>query len=281
MALTIPLFVAEKQKILRSRFPSFPEMLINDEKSEGFATEKNRATWGENCWLEYSHYGFQSPAEIKPFFTQLSQEKYAQGTRHFYVEVLADAQAEIQEWFELGFGLQHVSALLQDFKPVDPSANVVIRAPQEKDLSRIAELERELTIHQQAAPVFSLLEPESVEEVMDEWREDLDNHDLIKYVAEINGTVVGLAYGCSTEKSRLHSGLLRPANSATFAFCSVLPEYRGDGIGKALASAVIEDLYRKGFTSIVTDWRATNQLSSNTWPKLGFIPTIYRLHRAI
>ena len=32
-------------------------------------------------------------------------------------------------------------------------------------------------------------------------------------------------------------------------------------------------------TSAVTDWRATNLLSSRTWPRLGYRPSFLRLHR--
>ena len=53
------------------------------------------------------------------------------------------------------------------------------------------------------------------------------------------------------------------------------------GIGKALTSAVINDLKGNGFKEIVTDWRITNQLSSVAWPKLGFRTTLIRLHRAL
>jgi ribosomal protein S18 acetylase RimI-like enzyme len=74
---------------------------------------------------------------------------------------------------------------------------------------------------------------------------------------------------------------MRPENSATFAFCAVLPEFRGQGIGKALASHVISDLYQRGFTTIVTDWRSTNQQASQIWPAMGFTPTYFRLHRSL
>jgi hypothetical protein len=36
-----------------------------------------------------------------------------------------------------------------------------------------------------------------------------------------------------------------------------------------------------GFTSAVSDWRATNLLSSRAWTALGFRPSFYRLHRRI
>jgi ribosomal protein S18 acetylase RimI-like enzyme len=142
-------------------------------------------------------------------------------------------------------------------------------------------LEQSLSLHQNESPVFSQLKADSIEDIEQEWSEDINNPELFTFVAELNGEVVGLAYGCSTEKSRLHSEVMRPENSATLAFCAVLPDFRGQGIGKAIASSVIDDLYKNGFETIVTDWRATNQLSSVTWPKLGFTPTLFRLHRAL
>ena len=36
-----------------------------------------------------------------------------------------------------------------------------------------------------------------------------------------------------------------------------------------------------GYPTVVTDWRVTNLLSSRTWPRLGWLPTFYRLYRAI
>lgn len=279
--MKIPYFISQKQETLTARFPGFPKFSSDGAGNSGVVSYRDPSVWGENCWLEYADYGFESPKEIKPFFTQLSQEEYEKGVRNFYVEVLADSQLEIQQWFELGFGLQHVSAILEDFTSVPPPQDVLIRAPRADDLAQIAELERELTIHQQGAPVFSALKPESAEEIINEWRSDLLDEGLIKFVAEYKGEVIALAYGCSTERSRLHSKLLRPQNSATLAFAAVAPQFRGEKIGRAVASRVIEELYATGFEHIVTDWRATNQLSSQTWPKLGFTPTLYRLHRAI
>lgn len=242
---------------------------------------RNPEIWGANYWISIQDFRPGSAAEIKPFFTELAAKQYANCVRNFYVEVFSNRRDEIQEWFELGFGLQHVSAQLHDFVPVEPTIDVVIRKPSASDLHAIALLEQSLTIHQNQSPVFSKLQIDSVENLKEEWQEEIEKDFLSLFVAEVNEQVVALAYGCSTEKSQLHSGIMRPKNSATLAFVAVIPEFRNKGIGRAIASAVIKDLYKRGFETIVTDWRATNQLSSHTWPKLGFIPTLFRLHRAI
>ena len=237
--------------------------------------------WGPNYWISIEDFRPQSAGEIKPYFTSLAEREYKAGVRNFYVEVDATKKDEIQEWFELGFGLQHVSAILSDFSPHLTPDEVTIRRPQLADIRAMAILEQSLTTHQNESPVFSPLEPEPIEEIENEWTADIESDELSIFVAELNGQVVGLAYGCSTEKSRLHSGVMRPENSATFAFCAVLPDFRGQGIGRALASHLIADLYQRGFATIVTDWRSTNQLSSRVWPRIGFTPTLFRLFRAI
>ncbi len=242
---------------------------------------RNHEVWGANYWISIQDYRPSDASEIKPFFTELARNQYAAGVRSFYVEVSAAAADQIQQWFELGFGLQHVSATLKKFSPTKTPPGILIRKPTVDDIEAMAHLEQSLTLFQNESPVFSQLKADDIEELKQEWRAEIDKYFLSLFVAEIDGEVIALSYGCSTEVSQLHSGIMRPENSATFAFCAVRKDLRGRGIGKAIASVVIEDLYKRGFSEIVTDWRATNQTSSNTWPKLGFNPTLYRLHRAV
>ena len=244
-------------------------------------TYRDESTWGKNAWLSYSDFEINNAHDVAAFFTEISASEIARGVDNFYVEVLANNSDQLNEWFKLGFEIQHVSAILNNFKSYPNTSDVLLRTPVEADLVAMAHLERELSIYQQGSPVFSMKEPEPLAEIIDGWREDLSNDEFVKYVAEVNQEVVGFAYGCSTEKSKLHSGLLRPKNSATFAFCTIDPSYRGRGIGKQLATRVIEALFESGYENIVTDWRATNPLASHTWPKLGFLPTMYRLHLKI
>ena len=78
-----------------------------------------------------------------------------------------------------------------------------------------------------------------------------------------------------------NKGILRPDDAGFLGFAAVLPEARGAGIGKVLGTTVLDWAAAEGYGAVVTDWRATNLLSSRTWPKLGWRPTFYRLHRAI
>ena len=82
-------------------------------------------------------------------------------------------------------------------------------------------------------------------------------------------------------KSSANRGLARRPNAGFLGFAAVRPEARGPGIGKALGDAVLAWSAEAGYRSVVVDWRATNLLSSRTWPQLGFRPTFLRLHRVV
>ena len=58
----------------------------------------------------------------------------------------------------------------------------------------------------------------------------------------------------------------------------MLEDARGAGVGKALGTTVLDWAAAEGYRWVVTDWRATNLLSSRTWPQLGWRPTFLRLH---
>ena len=81
---------------------------------------------------------------------------------------------------------------------------------------------------------------------------------------------------------RLHRGLALPAGAGFLGFAAVLPEARGAGVGRAARRGRARLGARdERLRWVVTDWRMTNLLSSRAWPRLGFRPTFYRLHRAI
>ena len=131
------------------------------------------------------------------------------------------------------------------------------------------------------SPVFSSVPPPPVEEARAEWDEDFDNPAFATFVAVADGRVVGSAIACSVEESSLHSGIAQADDAAHLGFAAVLEDARGMGAGTALGATVLDWAATEGYTAVVTDWRATNLLSSRTWPKLGFRPTFLRLFRAI
>ncbi len=146
----------------------------------------------------------------------------------------------------------------------------------------LAELELALPAHQQLSPVFSPLAPP-----------DVRGGD-----GRVGGGLrrPGLRHlrrRRRRPRRRLRGRLLdRPCPAATRESCArttrassasppSCPRLAAPAIGQALGTTVLDWAAAEGYGAVVTDWRATNLLSSRTWPQLGWRPTFYRLHRAI
>ena len=203
-------------------------------------------------------------------------------TSHYAVAPAGDA-ALIDAWFRLGFGQQHVHAIRE--VPETPLTElpdgVEIRKPTRDEIPVLAELELALPAHQHASPVFSALGPPPLEEAISEWDEDFDDPKFATFVAVVDGRVVGSAIGCSITISGHAQGHRAARQRRLPRLRRRATEARGAGVGRALGTTVLDWAAAEGYPTVVTDWRATNLLSSRTWPKLGYRPTFLRLFRAI
>ena len=198
-----------------------------------------------------------------------------------YALVPADDAVLLDAFFRLGFGLQHVHAARVPAPLGRSASGGVIRPAQRADIPALARLERVLPQHQGRSPVFSAGDLPSEAEAVQEWEEGFDDARFATFVAVVGGAVVGSAVGCALELSSAHRGPALLDRAGFLGFAAVLPEARGHGVGRALGEAVVEWSFAQGHRSVATDWRATNLLSSRTWPRLGFEPTFLRLHRII
>jgi GNAT superfamily N-acetyltransferase len=205
----------------------------------------------------------------------------AEGKTAQYAVVPDDAEL-LDAWFRLGFGAQHAHAVMPvPAEPLAPRPGLTVRRAGRGDIRVLAELDLVLPQHQGLAPTFSSGELPTIDEALADWEESIDDQDYATFVAERNGKVIGSSIGCSLEKSSAHSGLAQPDNAGFLAYAAVFPEARGAGAGRALGEAVLNWAAGVGYTSVVTDWRVTNLLSSRAWPRLGFVQTFHRLHRMI
>ncbi len=232
--------------------------------------------WGPGLWVDGAGYAAEEPETIRDLYGGAAQRWVDEGRTAHYAIVPASGP-DADAWFRLGFGHQQVHGV----RAASPEPVIGIRAPREEDLPALAAIDLALPEHQSRAPVFSARTPPSYEDSIGEWRETFADPAYVTFVAERDSTVVGAAVAAPATESSHHSGLARPDNAAYFVFASVLPQARGLGIGGALGRAVIAWAAQTGYRSVVTDWRATNLLSSRAWPALGYRPSFFRLHRLI
>jgi GNAT superfamily N-acetyltransferase len=242
-------------------------------------TPKPDAAWGPNIWVEGAGHAAVEAETIRDLYAFAAAAwRERERTAHYALVPAYDAEA-VRAWFRLGFGLQHVHGIRESARL--RTTDAVVRPATRADIEHLAALDLELPRHQQLAPTFSAGAIGSLEESLADWAEDIDSDEYATFVAERDGEVVGSAVGCAVEKSRAHIGLARPDGAAHLGFVAVFPSARGAGAGRALGEAVVSWAADAGYVSIVTDWRATNLLSSRTWPKLGFEESFVRLHRLI
>ncbi len=245
---------------------------------------KDDAVWGPNVWIEAAGHAVGAVEDVRDLYACLAEQWVAAGRTGHTVVVPSTEVELVDAWFRLGFGHQHVHAIRHAPGPGTLSplpAGVVVRPARPTDIAVLAALEIALPAHQQLSPVFSRVAPPTVAEARTEWEEDWGTRDLSPFVAELDGLVVGSAIACAIEVSSMHQGIARPPGAGFLGFAAVAEEARGRGIGRALGEAVLLWARDAGQATVVTDWRMTNLQSSRTWPRLGFVPTFFRLHRTI
>jgi ribosomal protein S18 acetylase RimI-like enzyme len=243
---------------------------------------KPGAVWGPNVWVEAAGLAVTDAESMRDIFAAAAARWVAEGRTAQYVLVPAHDESLVDAWFRLGFGLQHVHGIRGlPAAPATVAAALTIRPPTRADIPVMARLDVELRRHQSLSPTFSAVEAPSLEACLTEQDEDFGDPDFPTFVAERAGQVVGYAIGCALDKASAHSGPSAPDRAGYLGFAAVLPEARGLGVGRSLGEAVITWSTEAGYDCVVTDWRATNLLSSRTWPRLGFRPTFLRLHRLV
>ncbi len=258
-------------------------VLIEGDEVTGYllAAPKSSPVWGPNVWVEAAGHAVREPEHIRDLYAAAASKWVHDGRIAHYVLVPDDAEL-VDAWFRLAFGSQHAHAVRPaPDTPLPQQSDLVVRRAAREDVPVLAELDLVLPQHQGLSPVFSAGELPTLEEALTDWEESFDDPDYATFVAEYNGQVIGSSIGCSLEKSSSHSGLARPDNAGFLGFAAVLPSARGLGAGRALGEAVLQWSAETGYTSVVTDWRMTNLLSSRAWPRLGFRQTFHRLHRLI
>ncbi len=238
--------------------------------------------WGPNVWVEPAGHAVRDAEDVRDLYAAAAARWVADGRKaHFAVVPATDAEL-VDAWFRLGFGQQHAYGI-QGLPAVEWPAG--IRELEERDFDDLVALEPQLQDHQRDTPVFSGL-PRPVgghdEELRAELREELATPSIGSLVAERDGRVVGNLVVCPLELSTsTHYGLARPEHTSFLAFALTDQGARGSGVGLALTQAGFAWARAQGYDVMVTDWRATNLLSSRFWTARGFRPTFLRLHRLI
>jgi GNAT superfamily N-acetyltransferase len=184
-----------------------------------------------------------------------------------YVEVDAEDEEQLELWYGLAFGRQQVYAS----RPIEPIAYDGPVHVRRGDIETALMLSAVMFDHLHGPPIWSSRPPRPEAEVRAEWEEYLAEPTTANFVGELDGRVVAhMVLGDEGEPG-----------ATELAVAATLPDARGRGAIRALASAGFAWAAERGYGRCDTDWRSTNPEAARCWPALGFRPTRYRLHRLV
>jgi predicted N-acetyltransferase YhbS len=252
---------------------------LDDGKPAGYLIGSPRSElWGEgNVWVELAGHAVRDAEVVRDLYAVAAEAWVDSGLTRHYALVPATDRDLVDAWFRLSFGAQHAMGIQEVPEASGNASPYSVRPARPEDAEVAARLDLILPEFQARSPVFGGGSPPSVEELVEEYREDDDGVLL----AERNGEPVGLLCVGPVERSGMHVGLARPEGAAILGLATTLPGVRGSGAGLALTNACFAWARGHGYETIVVDWRETNLLSSRFWPARGFRRTFLRLYRAI
>jgi ribosomal protein S18 acetylase RimI-like enzyme len=154
--------------------------------------------------------------------------------------------------------------------------NVIVRDATVPDLPTAAALGAEIVrLHHATNPKrFFMLD--DVEQGYLRWlRQELQRPDAVVLVAELDGIVVGYAYGVIEERDW---SILVDRHGAFHDLC-VAESARRQGVGRALGLAMVEKLEQLGAPRILLRAMVQNEAARRLASALGFTPTMVEMTR--
>ncbi|MDR0957992.1 MAG: GNAT family N-acetyltransferase [Clostridiales bacterium] len=99
--------------------------------------------------------------------------------------------------------------------------------------------------------------------------EDFGRKDDVCYVAEIDGKIIGAAWAriLAQPEKKGYGNIDEHTHELAV---SILPEYRGQGIGTTLCNQLHMELHRRGFAAISLSVQKTNR-ALKLYNKLGYV----------
>ena len=244
----------------------------------------DEAHWGgPNVWVGHAGLAAADPELVRDLYGFAAGRWVDEGRPRHYVQVPASEPELIDAWHRVCFGQQHAAGVMEVSDVPWPES---VREATPDDLEGVFELTPLIREHQSSAPVFSAnRRVETPEETRAAIVEEITDEEVGALVAEADGRLVGGFIVAAAEQAgdapHAFTGLARPGRAAYLAWAVTRPDVRGSGTGVALTDACFVWARRRGYETMVTDWRVTNLLASRFWPRRGFRTAFLRLYRSI
>lgn len=184
----------------------------------------------------------------------------------------------LEAFIRLSFAIEHVHGVLDlnEYQPYAIHNSVLIRKAGKEDQDALGKLSGVVAKYQSNTPVYLSISDEQLLKRKQAFESLVDEEDVLVFVAQEHQTIVGFSILEASTPS-----LMTPDQSIEFVLSGVLAQTRGQGIGKMLLNQSVLECQNRHLRYLVSDWKITNLIASQFWPKAGFQPITYRLTRRI
>lgn len=236
--------------------------------------------WNRAVWSPVEGSALDPGADrdvIRDLYAAWAEHWVERGFFLHYVHAPAADDELLDAWFTLNFGKMQAHAIRDLGQPLAaPASRIEIRRIGPEDATRVEALYDLIARHHVETPTYAVTLPERHDAFPADYAEDIADPGQHYWAAFDGETAVGLANFSEAEPC-----VMVPDGAWELGTAMTAPQARGRGVQRALLRAGFEAARKAGATHSVTDWRTANLLSSRTWPKLGYRPTHFRLHRSI
>jgi GNAT superfamily N-acetyltransferase len=241
---------------------------------------------GRIAWMRGAGHALDPGVDAELYrdlYTAAAPEWLAYGCFKHYALVPASDDAVMAAWYGLGFGQEQVYALrpLTDADADGEAipAGVTLRRATPNDGPALSEMANLIARHQAGPPVWVPVPPEYLPELREGYAELVGDPEATVWLALRGDQVVGFQAYFTTQPA--DDNLLPPEACIELKVAGTREGERGKGVGRALTRRGLAEARAKGYAYCLTDWVATNLLSSRFWPRQGFRPMVYRMMRTI
>jgi Fe-S oxidoreductase/ribosomal protein S18 acetylase RimI-like enzyme len=233
---------------------------------------------GRHVWSGLEQHALAADVDrdiVRQLYADLAKGWVDDGRLHHYAVVPV---TDVEPWLALGFSREQVHAVCST-SVSEAKSPVPIRRAGPADVDAVQSVARLVADANVATPVFAYVGEDFYSELAPSTSELIEDETVDYWIAEHDGEVVGfiaLRPVPSDEDS-----LLKPAGLVELIVAATLPRVRGMGVGVALFEHGARAAASRGRSVFVADWRAANPTASAFWPRRGFRPFAYRMHRVI